>query len=500
LGDTALRWRENYTNTVVIFFLSAALFYLWQFRTPFLPENDGYYHIKFADLMRTQGFIRDFPWAEWSLWFKNFSDKEFLFHVYLIPFTAIFDNLHTAAKVATVLLASVAVTSFYVILLLNKVRWAALWWFLLMSSGGYFLYRANVPRPQVLSIALCLWSIHFILNNKRIALAVLCFLYTSAYTGYILPFIFSCTVSGYLLFFEKEFEWKTPLTVLAATAAGMVFHPYFPDNITMFWVQNFYVLWMGTNGSVDLKMGGEFRPMDTKKMLEVITSVLIPFFLAFLVSLKGSIKADKKTRALFMVALSLIVLTMTSKRFAEYSVPVTLWFCAAFFNPFFSQYDLKALWRKRAARTALIVFGACLVLGLLFVRSYRDVARQYSAEESGFKAPALYVKEHAPKGSLIYTCDWDDTPEIFFYNSDNNYPVFLDPNFMYVWNPDFWQKWFRVSNGMEGDRTYHFFKNVFNVEWGICTSNFSKLRRIIEGDKRMEIILRTPHSYLFRVR
>ncbi|MBP7845452.1 MAG: hypothetical protein KA116_11645 [Proteobacteria bacterium] len=487
-------------NYLIVFFISLSLFYFWQFQSPFLPENDGYYHIAIANLMRTEGFIRQFRWAELSLWFKNFSDKEFLFHVYLMPFTWIFENLHTAAKVATVILAACGITSFFGIIRLNKLRASWFWTLMLMSSGGYFLYRANVPRPQVLSIILCLWAIHFIINNQRKHLAILCFIYTSAYTGYILPLIFTLIASAYIWFFENELEWKTPATVFGATLTGMIFHPYFPDNWTMFWVQNFYVLWMGTNGKVDLKMGGEFKPMDTKKLFEVLTSVWMSYFAAFFASIYTPVKTDRKTRILFFISLALIILTMTSKRFAEYSVPVTLWFCASFFSPIIGSFDWNKFRRKNFPRFIIVACGGSVLLVALFLRSSWDVARQYHARESRFKEAALWVKDHVPKGQLVYTCDWDDTPEIFFYNQNNSYPVFLDPNFMYYWNPKMWETWFRVSNGMERDRTYYFLKEVFNVQYGICTRDFGGLREIMLKDNRFEIVLTTPHTYVFKLR
>ena len=56
-----------------------------QFQTPWIPGYDGYYHIKFAQLLPSIGFSGEFPWAEQSLWARSFADKEFLFHVLVSP-------------------------------------------------------------------------------------------------------------------------------------------------------------------------------------------------------------------------------------------------------------------------------------------------------------------------------------------------------------------------------------------------------------------------------
>ncbi|MCK5428507.1 MAG: hypothetical protein KAI94_03500, partial [Anaerolineales bacterium] len=61
---------------------------LVQFSTPDLAGNDGYYHIKFAYLMRTEGLQPDFPWLPLTILnAREFSDHHFLYHIALIPFT-----------------------------------------------------------------------------------------------------------------------------------------------------------------------------------------------------------------------------------------------------------------------------------------------------------------------------------------------------------------------------------------------------------------------------
>ena len=72
-----------------------------QFSTPNLPDNDGFYHIKFAWLMRTEGLKPEFPYLPVSILNANdFYDHHFLYHVALIPFT--FGDLLFGAKLAAV--------------------------------------------------------------------------------------------------------------------------------------------------------------------------------------------------------------------------------------------------------------------------------------------------------------------------------------------------------------------------------------------------------------
>src|SRR5512134_2167234 len=63
----------------LLFVLGMALI---QFDTPDMPDNDGFYHIKLAWLMRTQGLRPEFPWLPLSILNEGeFYDHHFLFHV-----------------------------------------------------------------------------------------------------------------------------------------------------------------------------------------------------------------------------------------------------------------------------------------------------------------------------------------------------------------------------------------------------------------------------------
>ncbi len=486
-------------GTVLVYICSFMLMYHYQFLSPHIPGTDGFYHIKIAYMMRIQGFLSNFEWATLSLWHKSFYDKELFYHVFLIPFTY-FKDLEYGAKLGTAVLSSLSLTSFYTILRLNRIRFAEIWWGLLLCSGGYFLYRNNVPRPQVLSILLSLWTIHFVINKYKKWLAAISVLYVFSYTAYFLPTVFACIVSGYLLVFEREFEWKVPAVTMVAMLAGMLINPYFPNNITYLYLQNFYVLWQASQGGgVDLRMGGELGPMNTRKLIQVNTSVILPYIAAFFTSMFRPVRINKKTKGLFFISLALIVLTLHTKRFAEYSVPVTLMFCAFFFHHYLAEVDVVQQFQESFFRSVGVVLLGSIIMSVLAVRSYHDVAPQFRVSETSYKKAALYLKKHVPKGQVVYTCDWDDAPALFFYNHFNRYLIFLDPNFMYFWKPSMWHKWNDLSFGHFGKRTYSILKKEFKVTYGFCTNDFWKLRNLIQRHPKMKLVYRSKGGYVFKI-
>jgi hypothetical protein len=57
----AVNWRTA-VLALVLFGLFMGAMALVQFSTPDMPDNDGFYHIRLAQIMRTQGLKPNFPW------------------------------------------------------------------------------------------------------------------------------------------------------------------------------------------------------------------------------------------------------------------------------------------------------------------------------------------------------------------------------------------------------------------------------------------------------
>lgn len=497
--DHVRRVLERWLAPVSVFLASFAFLHHYQFLSDFIVGYDGYYHAKYAWLLRTEGFLREFPWAAHSIWAEHFADKELLYHVFLVPFTWLGDPA-LGIKWGTVVLAAAAMTSFYLILRLNRLRYPLLWLALLACSGSYFLWRLCAPRPQVLSILLLLWSIHLVLERRYKTLALVSFLYSLSYTGFHLPVLLALAASAGIWAVDRTIEWKAPATIVVSILAGMLCNPYFPDNFVIFWIQNLAVPWAAIRDGVSLGMGAEFGPMTTRQLIGTATAVVLPYFAAFFVAMVRPRRIHAKTAALFLMSLALIVMTMVTRRFAEYSVPVTLFFLASFFTDQLRDLDLRATFRRRGKGRARVVTAWTLILICLVVlhwRSYRETAPWFVAEETPLKAAALYLENHSEEGEVVFTCDWDDTPQLFFHNHHNRYPVFLDPLFMYYADPDLWQEWSTAASGGSGWRTYDVLAGRYTH--GVCTSDYVELRQIIGKDPRIDIVLETDGAYVFRL-
>ncbi len=162
------------------FFAGLALI---QFSTPDLPDNDGFYHIKLAEIMRTEGLRPAFPWLPLTILnAREYYDHHFLFHVALIPFT--FGDLRLGAKWAAVTFASLAFFTIWWLLRGQRVPFAFLWSLGLLAVSEAFLYRMSIPRAQSLSLAFLVLGLHWCLTRKYQRLAPLAFLYVWMYDAF----------------------------------------------------------------------------------------------------------------------------------------------------------------------------------------------------------------------------------------------------------------------------------------------------------------------------
>lgn len=491
--------------------LSAVFFSYYQFSSEYLCGTDPYFHVKLAQLVRQDGPVLDFPWAQWSSWRDAYFDKEVIYHLYLSLFTG--GDVLLGAKVANVILGAAIFTVFLWILLQNRMRWAWFWWFLLLSSGGYFLFRMSVSRPQVLSVLILLLGLHFLMNERSLLVGVVSLVYSLSYTGHYQYVGLAFGYVGVVYLIEKRLPWRVFVYAAGGMLLGWIVHPNFPHNVTGFWLQNIQVIAAHWAPKVNLNMGGELNPMTTRSLLGVNGATLIPLWIAFAVALVKRPPVTTRTAFLFASSTLYLIMTLFTKRFAEYWIPVTALFHASFYSPllsgwepvrrlvlFFTERRLlgtlaavllfppNALWAlaiflgkearearlRLLARTGgvLVVVALVVGLGVQFVASHLDSFRQVNrCEEPTYGPSARFVRDRIPQGSKVLTCDWDDAPYLFFFSHRHYYTVFLDPNFMYSWKPEVWHRWDRLTHAKDPD-PLGTLRDFFKADYVYCTADF----------------------------
>lgn len=439
--------------------LGAAAFFLYvlllqldlQFSANHILGPDGYYHTRYSNLLPQRGLSREFPWTEHSLWRFRFSDKEFLFHVLLIPFCRNEASMVLGGKAAMALLAFSLFVAFFLVCLRLGLRWPFLWTFLLLSAGLHFQYRLVDVRPQVLSIGIAVIGTYLILGERPIPLMATGFVYAWSYVGaHVL-----IALAGAAAFARWLAGDGLRLRLAGAAAAGVLlgtlFHPYFPQNVVLWYVQNVMVpirAWGLSDGPFPFELGSEFAPVDPRVLMFRSTLAFFPFLLALLAGTVSRKRLSARSVSLAGMSLASMVMLFLSARFIEYFAPLALLFSGSVATDLLAGYSVRESWRIRPRSTAALACLAVAVLAGVHVRGTQLTRERLSQiKEPAVKGAALWIRDHLAPGEKVLNLNWSDFPALFHFAPRQRYIVGLDPTFMSFQEPEAARYLGGVQNG-----------------------------------------------------
>lgn len=403
---------------------------------------DVFFHMKLALLMRERGFIRDFPWMQFTVFRDHWVDQHFLFHLLLIPFT-FFDNLVFGAKLAAATFAASALTAF-TFFLRRRAPYPLFWLLFLVASSSGFLYRMNMVRGQSLAIVFFLVFLGALLEKRPRTAFVVGFLFVWTYQLFLLLAPMALVVVFASVRDECRPALRAPVFGLLGVVAGMVLNPFFPYNLT-FLYQHAVVKVMNR---ARLGVGGEWGPFESWTVVSENALVFVALGVLGLFLLLRPGRVSRTTLALAGIASIFFFMLMHSRRFIEYWPPFALLFVAS------GLADLVPWDRIRRANGFRPGLAAAVALfSVLAVRNHRQAVEDLNSNlpPDRYRAGAEWLAAHSSPGEVVFTTDWDDFAELFFYNHQNTYLVGLDPTFMLVYNSALFYEWDQIANGALGD-------------------------------------------------
>ncbi|MBI5298654.1 MAG: hypothetical protein HY869_24540 [Chloroflexi bacterium] len=424
-----------------------------QFATRDLPDNDGFYHIKLAYLMRTEGLKPSFPYLPLSILSADkFYDHHFLFHAALMPFT--FGDLRLGAKWAAIFFSSLAFLSIWYLFYRQKVPLAWLWALGLLAISNAFLYRMSVTRAQSLSLMLLALAMLWLLEGKTWRLALLAFLYVWTYDAF--PLLLAMGVLHFLAvaMTERRFDFRPLLFIGGGILAGLVINPYFPDNI-LFSIQH---MLPKLADATSVRVGNEWYPYDTGQLLDNSLPALAAFASGILALGLSGRKMDARTAFGLLAALLFGLMLFEARRFVEYFPPFALIFAALAWSPLLSDlrpapvpesdsaslglpaFSLRAYWP--AALIALTV-----ILGVRLSLPAAQESMRGSKPYYLYAGASAWLAENTAEGERVFQTDWDDFPRLFYYNTHNTYLIGLDPTYMQLYDAEMYDLWVNITQG-----------------------------------------------------
>ena len=422
---------------------------LIQFVTPDMPDNDGFYHIKLAWLMRTEGLKPDFHWLPLTILNQNeYYDHHFLFHVALIPFTY-FGDLRIGAKWAAVIFASLAFLAIWFLFHRQRVPFAWLWALALLGISDAFLYRMSVTRAQSLSLAFLAFAFVWLLEKRYKHLAVLSFIYVWLYDAFPLMIALAGLHFIAILLLERRLEYKLLLYISIGIFLGLLINPYFPENVIFSYRHMLPKLLDATS----VRVGNEWFPYTTKQILDNSLPLLIAFVSGIFALGFSTRKMDVRTTFALLTSLLFGLMLLQARRFVEYFPPFALIFSAFAWTHLLQEFEpasvkttLFSLKRISANAPAILLSVAVAVSIAVSVPRARD-AIDGSKPYDLYAGASHWLENNTPKDSRVFQTDWDDFPRLFYYNTHNTYLVGLDPTYMQMYDPNLYALWVLITQG-----------------------------------------------------
>jgi hypothetical protein len=473
-----------------------------QFATPDMPDNDGFYHIKLAWLMRTGGLKPDFPFLPLSILNENeFYDHHFLFHVALIPFT--FGDLRMGAKWAAVLFAGLAFLAVWYLLHRQRVPYAWLWALGLLGISEAFLFRMSITRAQSLSLGMLALGLAWLLEGKYKHLAVLGFIYVWMYDAF--PLLIALAVLHFLAvaLMEHRFEFRPLLYTSAGIVLGMLINPYFPDNL----IFSYHHMLPKLADATSVRVGNEWYPYDTKQLLENS----FPAFLALAsgvlaLGLSGR-KMDARTALALFVSLLFGLMLFQARRFVEYFPPFALIFAAFAWSPLFETVSHPAPAGETLKAQSISVLQKYLpvtVLALAVVVGIASTIAPARAAVDGSKpydlyaSASLWLAGNTPARSRVFQTDWDDFPRLFYYNTHNTYLIGLDPTYLQLYDARLYDLWVEITQGDVANPS-QVIATTFGSQYVHTDLNHTDFLQAAAQDPGLKEVYRDDQAVIFEV-
>lgn len=493
-----MRYKISELTAVV---LGAIVIIAAQFSIPTLFGADGYLHIRMAEFLRQFGPHYDFHWARFSVFAHHFADKDFLYHVLLIPFTFL-PNIFLGAKIS----AAVSAITLYL------VFWAALrrycsvrplvpLFLAMFFCSAMFMDAILEARNITLVIALTIAFTHFLIQKKYLLLFITTAFYTLFHVSGPYLLLFALLGEGARFVSERDFSGRSVAAVALGLLAGFCLHPNFPNNFLIFYLNGILVPVFAIKWGLEL--GAEFFPLNTREYALGYPMIFAAVLLFIGLGMSQKKKISTATQIWMAIAGYFFLFSFFSRRYLVHAYPVVLIALAGYISEWLqARQGLLAMLRSGKARWCVIAL-AVVLLGVVIAGASRDF-RQRTAGETiynrHFEAVGAWMAQNLPAGEVIFHANWSDSQYLIGTNPKDDYFVTLDPIYMYWQDREKYKLYREVAFGGNSD-PYSVLKNEFGVTYGYAGKNyFMGLINQIKSDKHFEILGEDGMGLIFKLK
>jgi hypothetical protein len=466
--------------------------------SPNIIGIDGYYHIRMAWLMARQGIDLEFPWLPLTVLNpRDFTNHHLLYHILLIPFTVA--DLRLGGKAAALVYGAAATFAVYWLMTRLRVRAPLFWLVVLLASASWFIARQSMTRRQSVALALLILAIYLLVQRRYRLLAPLAFAYAWLFDGYVLLIAVCIVGFGAQLIGRRRLDWPLLGWPLLGLGLSILLHPYFPNNIVFTYL---HVLPKAMPDGV-VRVGTEWYPYSPETLLRTSWLALLLVPAGFLPALLAPKRVLRDPAALLLggLALMFLILYLRSRRFVESEPAFALLFAAYLWSHYAPRWRGRVCWQWLPATLAGVVVGVGLTgLVLHAGQTIRQAARNVEDNDpySTLQAPMEWLQRNTSPGERVFHTDWDDFPEMFYWNTYNTYIVGLDPTYMYLQNPDLYLLWRSIGRG-QVPLPSGYIREQFQAGWVVTDRGHRDFIRHASVDPGLTIAFQTEETVVYRL-
>lgn len=498
---------------------------------PFVADADSFYHMGHAARYAADGvFDTSFPWATVSVIGDLGGDLWWGFHMLLLPFAALGDvveGIRMAAFLATALLAA----AFWWVLRRHAVPGPGWWTALFLTASPNVLFRYLMVRPHVLSLALALLLLSFLVRGRWWQVLLISTAMTWLHLGvfWLAPgVVVAFGLARGLAVPSPHGSPSVPRpgvpfpaglgAVLAGTLLGALLRPHPVATAQLAWIQ-IVQLFAEKGSGRPLLFAIELQPLPVPELARSSWSLLLLWAAALVVTRRwwrmGSgdaaepLPSAERRMAATTVLIAGAFLAVTAFSARRALVEFTAF--AFLLLPLAWTHGLGPGVRRRLAP----VLGILLAGHLAWVAQRHLVNARYVTEPPDRMAEvAAFLAEHSAPGDVVFHARWDNFGPLFAHNRVNRYLGGMDPIFQYAHDPGrYWQYFFLSADATteytcdafpcyEGNATgtWPAIARVFGARWVVVEpARNPKLTRFLEEAELFRVALRTRREVVFEV-
>ncbi len=458
------------------------------FSQDYLPGGDDLYlHIKYSYLYRILPWseVTNFPWLQYTFPNDKSVDLWWLFHMLQLPLTY-FKDLLVAAQISNVLFIGIFLVAFVKSLKALDIIWRPFWTLLLLFGSQDFFFRLALGRPLTINLVFFLATYVLLYKRKFLWLIVVGALFLLNNVGAVLLIPMVGLYSLVQSVVERKLIWKPSIYLFLGYCIGLLTHPFYPDNIYLTFVQIYHTQFTSILDKVGV--GNEIYPYSFSGYISVNGVILLLAIASILIWAKFREAKDNKHSGWWIFGISALTFIMSfkSKRYVEYAIPAATLAIAYTLQPYvrnitFSAFKKtwKSIWEFRLALMLLVV-ATISFFGWNGLNTYRSLRSAPSTLP--FSASAEWMVKNTDPGSIVYNSQWDQFPQLFFWNHHNHYILGMDPTFMYIRDPSMYDKWI-IINGEDSTKWE-------SVEYlnKLIGSDFNSSYLFIEDNRNPELL------------